>query len=611
MSYVAEPYAQFVEDLLIGLTGGQTREQFRFLPEEEPYRLVAAGPIVPTTIHVFGISANSFRRFFPDRDFNFDAGTSTIIWRAAADGTPAPQATWPDEGSIFYVNFEYTRGVEAVPLLTDRNPGSVTYLLAASFAREYAVVSKQLEAVYQSAFLDTASGRDLDQLVALVGITRRQATFASGVVVFSRSSPAAGDITIPAGARLSTAQPPMAVFETVEEHTLRRGNFSVDAEVQAQEAGPGGIVAANTITVIHQPILGIENVSNPQPTRFVGETESDEALRARARRALEAAGKSTTGAIIGALTGLAGLREKDIRIDEDPLAHPGIVKISVALPTMPDEEKQLVVREAMDRIEATRPAGVRILTNIDAPAPVGAGSPGNGIVPDEGGPPVSLGVAEEGALFLPVDVNVELAPATLGLTAQERTDLVNKGRQTVEAFIAEAGIGEALVYNRLIAQLMEIPGVLDAVLEMFPQGDTTGYRRKNVIPDNPAVRPVAGAIDVKVGGALVSLDVTVTITLKGTALLGLAETERAKALLDIETRLRDQLDPPPFDTLSANALLGILAGAETYDVNTLHYRVEYTEAGLRINQQDVELTLTGLEQLWIRRVTLANGEGIA
>ena len=59
--------------------------------------------------------------------------------------------------------------VSAVPVLNDRNPGSVTRLLAESFAREFAVLSRQLESVYQAGFLSTATGRDLDQVVALVG----------------------------------------------------------------------------------------------------------------------------------------------------------------------------------------------------------------------------------------------------------------------------------------------------------------------------------------------------------------------------------------------------------------------------------------------------------
>ena len=41
-------------------------------------------------------------------------------------------------------------------MLNDRNPGSVTRLLAESFAREFAVLSRQLESVYQAGFLTTA-----------------------------------------------------------------------------------------------------------------------------------------------------------------------------------------------------------------------------------------------------------------------------------------------------------------------------------------------------------------------------------------------------------------------------------------------------------------------
>jgi hypothetical protein len=235
-------------------------------------------------------------------------------------------------------------------------------------------------------------------------------------------------------------------------------------------------------------------------------------------------------------------------------------------------------------------------------------SPGSGIVPDEGAVPATIGVAPPGQLFLLVDVKVQLGPTTLGLTAQERADLARQGRDTVAGFIAEAGIGEALIYNRLVSQLMAIPGILDVVLEMFPQGDQSGLRRKNIIPDNPAVRAVAGTIDVQVGGALVALDLTVNVALKGTALLGEADTEREKARADIETRLRDKLEPPPFDTLNPTALLALVAGAETYDVTLLHYYVEYTESGVRIRQQDVELILSGLERFWLRRVALATGQ---
>ena len=131
-------------------------------------------------------------------------------------------------------------------------------------------------------------------------------------------------------------------------------------------------VAPNTIRAIHRPILGVEAVTNPLATRFAGENETDEALRARARRALEGAGKATIGSVLAALTTIEGVREKDVRISEDPLAHPGIVQLNVALPEMSAEEQQKTVEHVVDLIEETRPVGIRVLHNIAAPRPSGA-----------------------------------------------------------------------------------------------------------------------------------------------------------------------------------------------------------------------------------------------
>jgi hypothetical protein len=44
-------------------------------------------------------------------------------------------------------------------------PGSVTRTLAEAFSRELATIHEQLEEVYESAFLDTATGKSLQVLV--------------------------------------------------------------------------------------------------------------------------------------------------------------------------------------------------------------------------------------------------------------------------------------------------------------------------------------------------------------------------------------------------------------------------------------------------------------
>lgn len=603
MSYASEPYAQFVEDLLTGMTGGDVRHQFRFLAELAPFRLTSPDPIIPSTVQVFGTADGAYRRFRVRTDYVLGSDAS-IQWKARDDGTPAADAVWPDEGTLFYANFETLSPGGATPPLTDRNTGSVTRLLAESFAREFAVLSRQLEEVYRAGFLDTAGGRDLDQLALLVGVSRRRVTFASGTVVFGRSTPSPADIFIPAGTKLSTIAPPPVIFETTQNQTLRRGNLSVEVSVQAGEAGPAGVVQANAIGVIHRPILGIETVTNTQPTSFGGSVEDDEALRRRARRALVGAGLATTGALTAALATIPGLREKDIQIAEDPLAHPGVVKLNVALPALADADLQVVVARAIALVEETRPVGVRVLYNIDAPSPVGEASPGTGLTPPEGDAPVAVGTVTPGSVFMPVDVNVQLAPTTLSLTPQQRNDLIEQARRTIAEFLAEAGIGEVLVYNRLVARLMEIEGVLDVALEMYPQAHPEEPHHKNVVADNPAVRPIAGVISVEVGGALVLLDLVVSLRLQGAGLLGDASTARAAALSEVGAQLRARLQTRPFPVLTVSALKGLLPASDNYVVEDLHYKVEYQEAGARIHQQDIQLPLTALEQLWVRKVSL-------
>ena len=54
--------------------------------------------------------------------------------------------------------------------LTDANEGSVVRTLAEAFARELAVCYEQLDSVYRNAYLDSASGPALDNVVALLGM---------------------------------------------------------------------------------------------------------------------------------------------------------------------------------------------------------------------------------------------------------------------------------------------------------------------------------------------------------------------------------------------------------------------------------------------------------
>jgi baseplate J-like protein len=649
VSYVAEPYVQFVDDLLTALTGGETRRRFVYLAAQADYPLASSAPLIPGTLRVFGQAQGAFRLFAPGRDFKLQGGA--VHWLDDAG------AVAPDEGTPFYANFEVQRPAGSAPLLTDRHPGSVTRLLAESFAREYAVLSGQLEAVYRAGFLDTATGRDLDEMVKLVGLTRRSAAFAVGSAVFSRLSPAPADVAIEAGTRLSTVQPPAVSFVTTEERTLRRGELTVDAPIAATAAGAAGVVAAGAVGAIDRPILGVDGVTNPLATRLTGAEEDDEALRQRARHALEGAGLATPGALLAALTSLPELREKDIRIVQYHLAFPGVVKLGIVLPTaraMTPAECTGLNARVQERIDETRPVGVRVLHRLDVVRPPDTPPPpAPGVVISA--PAVVSGPAQP----LPVQVNLKVVPASPSLTPAERTDLERRARQAVEACFAGLGVGETLVYNRLIAGLMAIDGVLDVAVDLGAASLPSPVRA-NLYPADPGLRPVLKSLTVAIAGQLVLLSVAVTITPQLAGKLGDPQSDLQAALEDVADRLQNGLrtlasskldqgalqailadpasqsvsrrDIPDFlagllnqpvtrqalqrmlsetshQPVTPEVLQGFVASPPNYTATIDSYQVEYVDAGVRVKKLNVEIPLTGDETLWIGRVALTGGAG--
>jgi len=77
-----------------------------------------------------------------------------------------------------------------------------------------------LQQLYEASYLETAEGPFLDLKVREVGITRNQATPATGVQQFLRDSPALSEYTIKKGTAVSTANGEVT-FETTEKGSLR------------------------------------------------------------------------------------------------------------------------------------------------------------------------------------------------------------------------------------------------------------------------------------------------------------------------------------------------------------------------------------------------------
>ena len=234
--------------------------------------------------------------------------------------------------------------------LTDVTEGSVVRTLLEAFARELAVCYEQLDIVYRYGYLDTAEASALDNVVALLGMTRRRAGHVEGSVLFSRNIPTPDDINIPAGTLVAGRD--VQLFETARSVTLPSGGTDVIVDIRSVEPG-GDNVPAGGLSVMPRPILGIEGVTNPGELVLRQREETDSELRERARHILEHNNLGTVPALAQAVRS-TGLHEVQI-LDAMP-DRPGEVEVILGDPDISLEHESL----AREAVLAVRPAGIRV-----------------------------------------------------------------------------------------------------------------------------------------------------------------------------------------------------------------------------------------------------------
>jgi uncharacterized phage protein gp47/JayE len=139
--------------------------------------------------------------------------------------------------------------------------------------------------VLGQAFASTASGRWLDMHCRQVGIFRKGATRARGVIYFTREE-ATGNVPIAAGRVVKTkpdGSGQVYRFVTLEDVVLADGSLQVGAEVEAEEYGQGSNVTAGQISEIVTVVSGVDGVENRADwlTAEGVDAEDDASLRER------------------------------------------------------------------------------------------------------------------------------------------------------------------------------------------------------------------------------------------------------------------------------------------------------------------------------------------
>lgn len=160
----------------------------------------------------------------------------------------------------------------------------------------------------------TSSGTDLDSFMLDFGVTRLAAVQATGQVTFSRFTPTLQAV-VPVGATISTGDGTQsftvildttnaAYSPTLGGYVLGSGTSSVTVTVQAASSGSGANALIGQITLLNQPVSGVDTVTNSAAFTTGVDPETDAALRTRFVAYLASLSKATKSAVGTAITSL-------------------------------------------------------------------------------------------------------------------------------------------------------------------------------------------------------------------------------------------------------------------------------------------------------------------
>lgn len=135
--------------------------------------------------------------------------------------------------------------------------------------------------IFKQAFVQTATGEELDKHAQLRGVKRKSADFSHGEVTFSVLTPADENISIPKGTICSVKNKPYLQFATDEQCVINAGELNATVAVTALSSGGEHNVKPYEISVMVNAPTSVYSVFNSDYLQGGCDTESDASLRRR------------------------------------------------------------------------------------------------------------------------------------------------------------------------------------------------------------------------------------------------------------------------------------------------------------------------------------------
>lgn len=176
-------------------------------------------------------------------------------------------------------------------------------------------------------FVKTAIGAWLDMLAWAVNVTRKPATKAEGMLLFTRSA-LAGLLEVPAGTRVQSIAINGNVYElvTVAATSFEDGESQIRVLARAKQAGSGFNLAPGYFSILPEPVAGVVQVVNADGwlTQPGADTEPDDELRLRVRNQFSAVNQWHTDAVYRAMiSGFTGVQPDGVYFEHNAPRGPG------------------------------------------------------------------------------------------------------------------------------------------------------------------------------------------------------------------------------------------------------------------------------------------------
>lgn len=302
-----------------------------------------------------------------------------------------------------------------------------------------------MEAVYNSSYINTATGKSLDYTVKYLGLERQPATKSVGQATFS------GDdgTTIPEGFLIETDSDEPIQFETTESGDISSG--SVTLNIQSVETGSDKNVAAGTITQIVNPISGVDSVNNSSETYNGSDIESDYELRKRYKASVASGGKATIDSIVSELYSVNNVQGLLLRVN---------FTNSTDGDGLPPKSVEAIVYKGLNQDIANA-----LLSSV------GAGIETHGDISE-------TAEADNGQSYIMYFTRPSEVTIYIDISVTKAASYPSDGNSQVEdkvlEYIEKLNINEDVVYTKIIEAVHSITGVEDVDITLGTSDNPTG-----------------------------------------------------------------------------------------------------------------------------------------